>query len=124
MVPDEISMKSDRGKVRQILLNVLDNACKFTKEGEVQLRISSEQNHVVFHINDNGIGMTRAEQNYIFDAFKQADGSTARKFEGAGLGLAITHRLCVALDGEITVSSIPQQGSTFTIRLPQMPREV
>ena len=117
------SMVSDRTKVRQILLNVISNACKFTSGGTIGLECSRGANKsgadtVTFVITDTGIGMTRAQMDRLFQAFSQADPSTQSRYGGTGLGLAITRHFCQLMGGDVQVSSIPDKGSTFTIRLP------
>ena len=109
-------------KVRQVLLNLLSNAAKFTEHGTITLKISreriDEQEWVCFKVADTGIGMTPEQVSNLFQAFTQADASTTRKYGGTGLGLALSQRLCRLMGGDITVVSEPGIGSTFTIRLP------
>jgi two-component system, NtrC family, sensor kinase len=111
----------DPMRLRQILLNLLSNACKFTKAGEVKLaarRVSNGSNFVEFAVSDTGIGMTAEQQAKLFEEFSQADATTAQKFGGTGLGLAITRKLARMMGGEVTVASEPGKGSMFTVRLP------
>jgi CheY-like chemotaxis protein len=100
----------------------LSNACKFTKDGTVRLRIAgaeeSGQHWVDFAVSDTGIGMTEEQLGRLFQEFTQADASTTRQFGGTGLGLAISRRLCRLMGGDITVTSAVGEGSTFTVRLP------
>ncbi len=112
-------MRSDATKVRQILFNLLSNACKFTKNGRVCLRVEVDQNadQVVFIVEDTGIGMTEEQLAQVFEAFKQADESTTREFGGTGLGLTITRHFCDLLGGDIYAESTPDVGTTFTVRL-------
>ena len=116
------TMYSDRMKVQQSLLNLLSNACKFTKEGMVVLEVGREtteaQERVYFKVSDSGIGMTPEQIDKLFHSFVQADSSTTRKFGGTGLGLAITQCVCQMLGGGITVQSTLGLGSIFTIYLP------
>jgi CheY-like chemotaxis protein len=109
-------------RLRQILLNLLSNACKFTKGGAVRLRITRAeevgQHWVDFAVADTGIGMTEEQLGRLFQEFSQADASTARQFGGSGLGLVISRRLCRLMGGDITATSAPGKGSTFTVRLP------
>jgi CheY-like chemotaxis protein len=109
-------------RLRQILLNLLSNACKFTKDGAVRLRIAraegSGQHWVDFAVSDTGIGMTGEQLGRLFQEFSQADASTTRQFGGSGLGLVISRRLCRLMGGDITAISAPGEGSTFTVRLP------
>jgi signal transduction histidine kinase/CheY-like chemotaxis protein len=111
----------DPMRLRQILLNLLSNACKFTKEGEVRLRARRVANGgrcVELAIADTGIGMTPEQQAKLFEEFTQADSSTARQYGGTGLGLAITRKLARMMGGDVTVASEPGKGSVFTVRLP------
>ena len=109
-------------RLRQILLNLLSNACKFTKDGEVTLRRAHGRqtggNWIEFAVTDTGIGMTPEQQGKLFEEFTQADASTARRYGGTGLGLAITRKLARMMGGDVTVASEPGKGSTFTVRLP------
>ena len=111
----------DPMRLRQILLNLLSNACKFTKEGEVKLRASRVRNGrdwIELSVADTGIGMTPEQQAKLFEEFTQADASTAQRFGGTGLGLAITRKLARMMGGDVTVTSEPGKGSAFTVRLP------
>jgi signal transduction histidine kinase len=111
----------DPMRLRQILLNLLSNACKFTKAGEVKLtarKVSNGSSFVEFAVSDTGIGMTAEQQAKLFEEFTQADVSTAQKFGGTGLGLAITRKLARMMGGDVTVASEPGKGSVFTVRLP------
>ena len=115
------TMTVDPMRLRQILLNLLSNACKFTKGGEVALRtrtIVDGRNWVEFAVSDTGIGMTPEQQTKLFQEFTQADSSTARQFGGTGLGLAITRKLAQMMGGDVTVTSELGKGSIFTVRLP------
>jgi signal transduction histidine kinase len=108
-------------RLRQILLNLLSNACKFTKAGEVKLaarKVSNDSNFVEFAVSDTGIGMTAEQQAKLFEEFSQADASTAQHFGGTGLGLAITRKLARMMGGDVTMASKPGKGSVFTVRLP------
>jgi signal transduction histidine kinase len=115
-------MRGDLTKVRQMLLNLLSNASKFTSDGRIDLEVAREQNGgdeaLVFRVRDTGIGMTPEQQDRVFEAFSQAEASTSRKFGGTGLGLAISKRFCEMMGGGIALESEPGKGSTFTIRLP------
>lgn len=119
-VSDELGyMNSDATKVRQILFNLLSNACKFTSEGTVTLRVTPDDSYeqLVCEIEDSGVGMSQEQLDKIFEAFTQADASTTREFGGTGLGLTITRHFCALLDGTIDVESTLGEGSTFTVRL-------
>jgi signal transduction histidine kinase len=111
----------DPMRLRQILLNLLSNSCKFTKEGEVALRgrrLSNGGDWIELSISDTGIGMTPEQQAKLFEEFTQADATTAQRFGGTGLGLAITRKLARMMGGDVTVTSEPGKGSVFTVRLP------
>jgi signal transduction histidine kinase/CheY-like chemotaxis protein/HAMP domain-containing protein len=111
----------DPMRLRQILLNLLSNACKFTKQGEVKLRVKKVvdgRNWIEIAVADTGIGMTPEQQSKLFEEFTQADSSTARQYGGTGLGLAITRKLARMMGGDVTVMSEPGKGSVFTVRLP------
>ena len=111
----------DPMRLRQILFNLLSNACKFTKQGEVKLRASRVRNGrdwIELSVSDTGIGMTPEQQAKLFEEFTQADATTAQRFGGTGLGLAITRKLARMMGGDVTVTSEPGKGSAFTVRLP------
>ena len=115
-------IEADAMRLRQILLNLLSNACKFTKDGKVVLcvraSIHAGQDCIEFTVTDTGIGMTAEQMQHLFEEFSQADVTTARHYGGTGLGLAITQRLCRMMGGDVTVASEVSKGSTFTVRLP------
>jgi len=108
----------DRLRLNQILNNLLSNAVKFTDEGHITLRAVGDGDHICFEVEDTGIGISPADQDKIFDQFRQADGSYKRRAEGTGLGLSITRHLIQMHGGTIVVRSEPDQGSTFTVRMP------
>jgi signal transduction histidine kinase/HAMP domain-containing protein len=111
----------DPMRLRQILFNLLSNACKFTKEGEVKLkarRFVDGRDWIEVAVCDSGIGMTPEQQAKLFEEFAQADKTTAQRFGGTGLGLAITRKLARMMGGDVIVSSEPGKGSVFTVRLP------
>ena len=108
-------------RLRQILLNLLSNACKFTKKGQVKLqarRVADGRDWIELAVADTGIGMTPEQQAKLFEEFTQADATTAQRFGGTGLGLAITRKLARMMGGEVTVTSEPGKGSVFTVWLP------
>jgi CheY-like chemotaxis protein/anti-sigma regulatory factor (Ser/Thr protein kinase) len=115
-------MHADLTKVRQVLFNLLSNACKFTEKGTVSLAVRREgpdsDAWLTFTVEDTGIGLNAEQLGRLFQEFSQADTTTARKYGGTGLGLALSRRLCRLMGGEITVASEPGRGSTFTVRLP------
>jgi signal transduction histidine kinase len=111
-------MATDSGKLRQILLNLLGNAVKFTEEGEVELRVVTDGDAVVFHVSDTGPGIAAADLERVFNPFEQVDQSVTRRSEGAGLGLSVSQQLARLLGGDLTAASTPGVGSTFTVRLP------
>ncbi len=109
----------DAMRLRQILLNLLSNACKFTKEGEVTLKARKNGGDwIELAVSDTGIGMTPEQQSKLFEEFSQAEATTAARFGGTGLGLAITRKLARMMGGDVTVASEPGKGSVFTVRLP------
>jgi signal transduction histidine kinase/putative methionine-R-sulfoxide reductase with GAF domain len=111
----------DPMRLRQILLNLLSNACKFTKQGDVTLRarkLTNGKNCVELAVIDTGIGMTPEQVGKLFQEFSQAEASTAKKYGGTGLGLAITRKLARMMGGDVTVTSEPGKGSVFTVRVP------
>ena len=120
------SLRTDLTKLRQILINLLSNAAKFTREGDVTLRLSRETgaggvSQIKFAVFDTGIGMTEEQIGRLFQAFTQSDSSTTRNYGGTGLGLSITRHFCAMLGGSIQVASAPGKGSTFTVLLPDQP---
>ena len=125
------SVETDPTRLRQIVLNLVSNAVKFTKQGSVTLRLRYETSEVsedfgslssvgrlVFEVSDTGIGMTPDQMNRLFRPFTQADTSTTRQYGGTGLGLTICKRFAEMMDGDISATSTPGQGSTFTLVLP------
>ena len=111
----------DAMRLRQILLNLLSNACKFTKQGEVKLkaqRVVGKRAWIEVAVSDTGVGMTPVQLSKLFEEFTQADVSTAQRFGGTGLGLAISRKLARLMGGDVTVTSEPGKGSVFTVRLP------
>ena len=124
-------MHADQIKVRQVLFNLLSNACKFTERGSVRLRVTKMKNaelsmqngalpelSIRFEVIDSGIGMSAEQIARLFQPFSQADVSTTRKYGGTGLGLAISRHFCEIMGGTIAIMSVPDQGSTFTVTLP------
>ena len=119
VVPGDLPvLRTDYTKLKQSLLNLISNACKFTEAGEVRVTVARGPSDLQIEVRDTGIGMTEEQQAKLFQAFTQADASTTRQYGGTGLGLAITRRLCRLLGGDVTVRSAPGEGSVFTISLP------
>jgi signal transduction histidine kinase/DNA-binding response OmpR family regulator len=115
------ALTADSLRLKQIVLNLLSNACKFTKEGEVALRVRKVvdgHDWVELAVADTGIGLTAEQQAQLFQDFTQADSLTARRYGGTGLGLAISRKLARMMGGDVTVASEPGKGSVFTVRLP------
>jgi adenylate cyclase len=113
------ALTADSMRLKQILL--LSNACKFTKEGEVALRVrkvTDGRGWVELAVADTGIGLTAEQEAKLFQEFTQADSLTARRYGGTGLGLAITRKLARMMGGDVTMTSEPGKGSVFTVRLP------
>jgi signal transduction histidine kinase/CheY-like chemotaxis protein/HAMP domain-containing protein len=113
-----IVVSTDRGKVVQVLINLLGNAIKFTDKGKVKLRIYETDNKVSFDVSDTGIGISDVDQTVIFQEFRQGDGSTSRKYGGTGLGLSICKKITELLSGDLNVESALGIGSTFTFSIP------
>jgi signal transduction histidine kinase len=115
------ALKADAMRLKQILLNLLSNACKFTKVGEVALRVrkvADGRDWVELAVADTGIGLTAEQQAKLFQDFTQADSLTARRYGGTGLGLALSRKLARMMGGDVTVTSELGKGSVFTVRLP------
>ncbi|MDQ6681220.1 MAG: response regulator [Pseudomonadota bacterium] len=113
------TLHTDQQRAEQILKNLLSNAIKFTEAGEVALRVTGRPGGLVeFAVRDSGIGIAPDEQENIFEAFRQADGTTSRRYGGSGLGLSISRDLTRLLGGTLAVQSEPGKGSTFTLQLP------
>ncbi|TMJ74693.1 MAG: GAF domain-containing protein, partial [Alphaproteobacteria bacterium] len=115
------ALTADPMRLKQILRNLLSNACKFTKQGEVALRVrkvADGRDWVELAVADTGIGLTAEQQTKLFQDFTQADSLTARRYGGTGLGLALSRKLARMMGGDVTVTSEPGKGSVFTVRLP------
>jgi len=117
-----LAVRADPFRLKQVLLNLLSNACKFTSHGRVTLEVGAEgadgSAMALFRVRDTGIGMTPQELARVFQPFTQADSSTSRRYGGTGLGLALSRSFCEAMNGQVTVESTPGAGSAFTVRLP------
>ncbi len=122
---------TDVQRLRQVLVNLMSNAAKFTKKGEVRFgveRVNGEDgadaDSIVFHVTDTGIGMSESQLDSVFERFTQADSSTTRKFGGTGLGLAIVQELCELLGGSVAAESTEDVGTTFSVTIPSHPKEI
>jgi signal transduction histidine kinase len=116
-------MRSDEAKVRQCLINLLGNAAKFTNRGTVELAVRGETDAegrawAIFEVSDTGIGMSEEQLGRVFESFSQADTSISRRFGGTGLGLTLTRQYCEMIGGELTVRSVLNRGTTFTMKVP------
>jgi signal transduction histidine kinase len=120
-------MYADQKRMRQVLLNLLSNAAKFTTNGKITLTVKHEKTNlfkdaplgiISFTVTDTGIGMSPSQQQQLFQPFTQGDNSTTRKYGGTGLGLAISRHFCQMMGGEIIVKSQLGVGSTFRVNLP------
>jgi signal transduction histidine kinase len=118
VAPDTPTILSDRTKLKQILLNLLSNAMKFTNRGGISVTCRAHAMGVRIDVNDTGIGISPQHLSVIWEDFRQVDQSRTREFGGTGLGLSITKKLVERLGGVISVESIVGVGSTFTIMLP------
>ena len=116
-VPDTV--ETDPTRLQQILKNLLSNALKFTERGGVSLQVGATDGRIQFDVRDTGIGIAADQHELIFEAFRQADGGSNRKFGGTGLGLSISRDLARLLGGDLHVESTPGRGSTFTLSLPE-----
>ena len=115
------ALTADSMRLKQILLNLLSNACKFTTEGQIARRVREVvDGHawIELAVADTGIGLTAEQQAKLFQDFTQADSLTARRYGGTGLGLALSRRLARMMGGDVTVASEPGKGSVFTVRMP------
>jgi signal transduction histidine kinase len=111
-------MRSDRRTVAKVLTVLLDNAFKFTREGQVRASLEIGGDRVTYTIADTGIGIPADAHRLVFEEFRQVDGTTTRQFGGSGLGLALARRLARVVDGHITLASTPGSGSTFKLEVP------
>ena len=114
-----IIINTDRGRVTQVLINLIGNAIKFTQKGKIELSISfNSEKMLLFSISDTGIGISEENKKIIFEEFRQIDGTTSRKYSGTGLGLAISKKILDILGGKIWVASIEGEGSVFSFTIP------
>ncbi|HTX19627.1 MAG TPA: response regulator [Bacteroidota bacterium] len=118
-------LKTDVLKVKQILVNLLSNAAKFTEKGEILITVTQKNGIVAFSVKDSGIGIEQKNYGKVFEEFQQIDNSNTRKYKGTGLGLPISRRLAILLGGDLTVESEFGKGSTFTLAIPsEYPEEI
>jgi signal transduction histidine kinase len=122
-VPEKLEMVTDPDKTRQILVNLVGNAIKFTDAGRVALIVTAKDDGVAFAVEDTGIGIRAADRSRLFQAFSQLDSGLTRRHGGTGLGLYISQRLALLLGGCVSVQSDYGKGSTFTLLLPVRPPE-
>ena len=123
-LPDlDYRITSDQRRVEQVVINLLNNAIKFTEQGWVKLSAEGDGDGLLLHLADSGIGIAAEDLPRLFQPFHQLDSGLARKREGTGLGLSICRKLLDMMGGTIAVHSVPGEGSTFTIRLPRQARE-
>ena len=111
-------MLGDSGRVRQILLSLAENAVKFTRSGEVRITAEEQGDWFDVSVQDTGIGIDEEDIGRVFEMYRHVDHRLSRRHGGAGLGLAVAQRLARQMEGDVTVSSVPGQGSTFVLRLP------
>ena len=112
------AIETDEVKLHQVLQNIISNAVKFTENGYISINTSFDDKNVCVNVKDTGIGISKNNISYIFDEFRQIDGSSSRQFEGTGLGLAIANKMIKVLGGSINVKSIPGEGSLFSVTIP------
>jgi PAS domain S-box-containing protein len=113
------AMRADLTRTRQVLFNLLSNACKFTEDGAITVTVRAAADWIEFEVADTGIGMTESQQARLFQAFAQAEASTSKKYGGTGLGLAISRQFCRMMGGDIAVAGAAGVGTRFTVRLPR-----
>jgi signal transduction histidine kinase len=115
---EDIWIKSDENRLRQVLVNLVGNAIKFTKKGYVEIGIKVTGDCIQFHVSDTGIGIPEEYHDEIFERFRQVESSNSRKYGGNGLGLAISKSLVEIMGGEIWIESVQEKGSTFYFTIP------
>jgi signal transduction histidine kinase len=122
VTPNLPPLKTDRDKLKQILLNLLSNAAKFTEKGEIKVAAWTENGSMKLAVSDSGIGMKPEVLEHIFEEYQQAEKTTASKYGGTGLGLAIVKKFTNLMGGDIGVESEVGKGSKFTVTLPLSPK--
>jgi signal transduction histidine kinase len=115
----ERMITGDQRRMEQVVLNILQNAVKFTERGEIRVRLRHTESHYILHVEDTGIGMAPEDLNKLFRPFQQLDSGTARRYEGTGLGLSISKKIIELAGGTIGVESSPGRGSVFTVTIPE-----
>ena len=120
---NNLNLKNDQTKVRQILFNMLSNAAKFTDNGTVTLDVKLENKNIRFDVIDTGIGMNKKQLDKVFEEFTQAETSTSKKYGGTGLGLPISKKMTEMMGGHIDVKSQEGEGTTFSIVIPIVVQE-
>jgi signal transduction histidine kinase len=116
--PDLLPLTSDQDMIKQILINLLSNAAKFTKRGKIVLTARQDGSTQYVDVSDTGVGISEGDLERIFEEFRQAGASTTREYGGTGLGLSISRNLARLLGGDLTASSVEGEGSTFTLSTP------
>jgi signal transduction histidine kinase len=111
-------MKTDRRTVARALKALIENAYKFTREGKVRVSVHVTAEHVVYSIEDTGVGIPETAQQLVFEEFRQADGGLSREFGGSGLGLSLARRLAQSVQGDVKLASSSEAGSTFKLDVP------
>ena len=117
---EEHELTVDSKRIQQVLINLIGNASKFTDEGQITVKVTGDEDEVVFSVTDTGIGIPQEHLSRVFEAFHQVDSTSGRKYGGTGLGLAISRDIARAHDGDMSASSVIGEGSTFTMRLPRV----
>jgi signal transduction histidine kinase len=115
---EEATLETDPTRLKQVLVNLVANAARFTQDGRIELEAAREGNAVVFRVRDTGIGMTDEQLGRVFEPFVQADNTTTRRFGGTGLGLAIAREFTELMGGSLEAESVPGTGSEFRLRVP------
>jgi signal transduction histidine kinase len=116
-----VVVESDQGKLRQVLINLIGNAVKFTDQGDVRIALTVDAGSALVRVRDTGPGVPPEQQQRIFEAFTQADGSNTRRKGGTGLGLTVSRRLAELLGGSLVLETTSSEGSTFLLTLPLHP---
>jgi signal transduction histidine kinase len=118
-IPDfPVIMMADESRLKQVLRNLIDNALKFTKQGEIMIGFQQEADRIIFRVEDTGIGIREEDHQLIFDKFRQAEGGMTREYSGTGLGLSVAKEIVILHGGEIWVESEIGTGSTFYFSIP------